>query len=240
MTAHPPRTVNAHKYILAFLVTTFIFGVAYLLAEYMYDRRVDSVKSIEDRINRNILESEIQYQLLADAACEVSDNTTLTEEMNTLAQKLQYMEEQQGVDTPEVLSLKKYYSLLQIKNYLLLKENARQCDTNPVSILYFYSNTGDCGEACKKEGYVLTDLRQTYPGLHVYAFDYNLDLSIISTLKSIYHLDNALPALVINRKPYYGFKTQAEIENLIPDIDKLATTTKKTLNTDETPKQSRK
>lgn len=227
MTSHEPRSVNYHKYFIAFLVTAFIFGVAYLLAEYMYTQRIDTVKSIEDRINRNILESEIQYQLLADSACQINDDTLLTEEMNTLAQKLQYMEEQQGVDTPEVLSLKKYYSLLQVKNYLLLKESARQCDTSPVSILYFYSNTGDCGEACKKEGYVLTDLRQQYPGLHVYAFDYNLDLGVINTLKAIYKLDNVLPALVINRQPYYGFKDQAQIENLIPNIETLSGTTTK-------------
>lgn len=232
MNTQTPRSVNFHKYIIALLITSFIFGVAYLLAQYMYAQRVDSVKAIEDGINRNILESEIQYQLLTDAACEIDNNTLLTAEMNTLAQKLQYMEEQQGVDTPEVLSLKKYYTLLQVKNYLLVKESAKQCDTNPVSILYFYSNTGDCGEACKKEGYVLTDLRQAYPGLHVYAFDYNLDLGVIKTLRDIYKLDNALPALVINRQPYYGFKNQAQIENLIPNIDLLATSTPKDANSE--------
>jgi hypothetical protein len=79
-------------------------------------------------------------------------------------------------------------------------------------------------------GYVLTSMREDYDKLHIYAFDYNLELSIIETLKSIYKLNGNLPILVVNRKPYYGFKTRQEIEDLIPNIASLRTATSSPAN----------
>ena len=73
-------------------------------------------------------------------------------------------------------------------------------------------------------GYVLTSMREDYEKLHIYAFDYNLELSVIETLKSIYKLDDKLPILIVNHKVYYGFRARQEIENLIPNIESLRAT----------------
>jgi hypothetical protein len=227
-----PQEINPKKYMLVFFVTLGIFAVVYLFSDYLYNQRITQIKNIEDNINRNILESEIQYALLADVSCETDEatgNSLLIDEINNLAKRLSYMEEQRGINDSEVISLKKYYSLLQVKDYLLIRERAKQCDEKPFSILYFYSNKGDCDE-CKKMGYVLTSMREDYDKLHIYAFDYNLELSVIETLKSIYKLDGNLPILVVNRKPYYGFKTRQEIEDLIPNIASLRTATSSPAN----------
>lgn len=64
-----------------------------------------------------------------------------------------------------------------------------------VFVLYFYK-TDDCTD-CEKQGYALTALREKYPGLRVYSFDYGLNLSAIETLIRIYKIkDTELPALV--------------------------------------------
>lgn len=213
------QEINAKKYIKVFFITLGIFALIFLSSNYLYNRRIQQVKNIEDNINRNILESEIQYALLADAPCDATEsgNPIQIDEMNSLAKRLAYMEDQRGTNDPEVISLKKYYSLLQIKDYLLLRERSKQCDEKPLSIIYFYSNKGNC-EDCKKMGYVLTSMREDYDKLHVYAFDYNIGLSVIDTLKSIYKLEDRFPVLIINRKPYYGFKSRAEIEAVMPEL----------------------
>lgn len=209
---------NAKKYFLVFIITVGVFLVAFLLSEFFYNTRISQVQSIETNINRNILETEIQYELLAEAACDTVDGATIQiEELNDLAKKLAYMEEQRGVDDTEVITLKKQYSLLQIKDYLLLKEKARRCGKKEPTILYFYSNKGGCVE-CTKEGFVLTDMRESYPNLHVYAFDYHIGLTAIETLKSIYNLREEFPIIVIDRKPIYGFKSRKDLEELIPDL----------------------
>lgn len=214
------------KYILVFFITLGVFAIVFLFSDYLYKIRIAQIQALESNINLNILESEVQFALLTDASCDTEEagNSILIGEINDLARRLSFMEQQRGIDDPEVISLKKYYSLLQIKDYLLLRERAKQCGEKPLSILYFYSNKGDCVE-CKKMGHVLTAMREDYDKLHIYAFDFNLGLSVIETLKSIYALENRLPVLVINRKPYYGFETQEELEQLIPDIAQYKTAT---------------
>src|SRR5262249_51793466 len=86
---------------------------------------------------------------------------------------------------------------------------------------YFYSNEKDKCPDCEKEGFVLTKLRQDYPELRVYSFDYNLDLSALQTLISIYEVKDEEPALLINEKAYYGFKSVDDIKEVIPELKEL-------------------
>ena len=103
-----------------------------------------------------------------------------------------------------------------------------KCGTNSLSIIYFYSNEDientegmkRCTD-CQKEGFVLTRLREEYPDLRVYSFDYNLDLSAIKTLINIYNIKGELPALLIEDKIYYGFKSIEDIKNIIPALKKI-------------------
>jgi hypothetical protein len=69
-----------------------------------------------------------------------------------------------------------------------------------------------------KQSYVLDAIREKYPTLRLYSFDYNLDLSTIKALKSIYKITDALPGLVIDGKTVNGFKTVSEIESLLPKV----------------------
>lgn len=219
------QNISTKKYIIVFVITLGIFAVIFLLSDYLYNKRIAQVKTIEDNIGRSILESEIQFALLSDVSCdsEQNGNSLLINEINNLTERLAYMEDQRGAEDSEVISLKKYYSLLQIKDYLMLREHTKLCGEKPLSIIYFYSNAGNCTD-CKKMGYVLTSMRKDYDMLHVYSFDYNLGLSAVETLKSIYRLEEKFPVLIINRKPYYGFKSREEIETLIPELNLMSAT----------------
>jgi len=217
------RTTNWHTYAIVLILTSFIFGTAYLLSNFFYEKRISDVKAIEQSLNLSVLGTEVDYALLSDAICE-SESTVLTDELNDLAQRLSFMEDSGGSNEEDLLGLKKYYTLLQVKDYLLGKEKATRCGVRPPTILYFYSNVGDC-EDCKKQGYVLTGLHQDYPNLRIYALDYNLDLSVIRTLRSIYKLNGELPALVVNRVPFYGFRDRENILTLLPELKLVQSTT---------------
>lgn len=230
----PQQSVTKRKFIVVFIITLGIFAVAFLASNYFYSLRTAAIKDVESGINRQIVETEIQYQLLADAACDdpAAANTQISQ-MNELARRLDDMEQQRGTNDKEVIALKKDYSLLMIKDYLLLRERQRQCGEVYSTIIFFYSNNGECKD-CIKTGHVLTQMREQYDRLHIYAFDYNLGLSSIDTLKAIYRTHADPPILIINRKPYYGFKTQQEIENLIPNIEKLKTKVPSATSTEPT------
>jgi len=220
------------KYILAFIITTAIFGTAFYIASRLDQARVADIRATQEAVSIDILSTETQFELLGSLDCKaVSENPVLSDELNTLASRLSVAEQNLGSDNSEVVSLKQQYSLLEIKDYLLLQELSQKCSSvKPAYILYFYSNQGDCAD-CDRQGQVLTYLRQTYPGLRVYAFDYHLDLSAISTLETLRKIDSkqGLPALVINnRAPVYGFKALQDLQALMPELKTLATSTSAT------------
>jgi hypothetical protein len=157
----------------------------------------------------------------------VSEGSVLSGELNDLAARLSYTEERLGSDNEEVIKLKRQYTLLEIKDYLLMKRLSKEChNLKPVFVLYFYSNEGDC-PGCGEAGYALSYLRETYPRLRVYSFDYNLDLGALQTLRAVLGIKAPLPAYVINGKNFSGLVSLKELEAKLP-LDLLATSTAST------------
>ena len=210
------------KYIYAFVITAAIFATALYLGAYFSDKKIEEMKSAENRISIDILSSETQFALLGDLSCPDAQNLTLSDELNSLGEKLDYSEKKLGSNNQDFINLKKQYSLLEIKDYLLTKK-LKDCPNRPTAILYFYKD--NCPD-CDKEGYVLTYLRGEYPKLRVYSFDYNLDLSALKTMASIYGIKDTFPTIVIKNKSYSGFKSIEDIKALIPEI--TATSSDKT------------
>ena len=214
------------KYLLAFVITAAIFGTAFYVASRLDQARVADIRATESAVSIDILSTETQFELLGNLSCSaIAETPVLTDELNSLASRLSVAEQNLGAANPDVISLKKQYSLLEIKDYLLMQQVAQKCkNLTPVYILYFYSNAGDCAD-CARTGEVLTYLRETYPGLRVYSFDYHLDLSALQTLETLRRVKgDALPALVVNdRAPVYGFKSLGDMQKLIPELKNLAT-----------------
>ncbi|HEV7449144.1 MAG TPA: hypothetical protein VGP13_01245 [Candidatus Paceibacterota bacterium] len=216
------------KYTLAFLITAAIFGTAFYLTNRLDARRLADIRTTQEAVSIDILSTETQFELLGNLDCTaISSNPVLSDELNNLAGRLSVAEENLGSTNAEVVQLKKQYSLLEIKDYILMKQISQKCPkVKFVSVLYFYSNEGNCPD-CGRTGDVLTYLRQTYPGLRVYSFDFNLDLSALRTLISLNKIDGSnLPAMVINnRATVYGFKNLDDMQKLIPELKTLATST---------------
>jgi hypothetical protein len=218
--------VGWKKYAYTFLITAVIFATAIFASNYFNQKKINEIKDIESSISIDISASETQFSLLSELPCREISSSFLSKELATLGDKLSYTEENRGSDDTEVINLKKYYSLLQIKDFLLMQKIKDRCGSGAtnsgLSVMYFYSNKGDCSE-CQSEGFVLTKLRQDYPELRVYSFDYNLDLSALQTLISIYNIDKKLPVILINDKVYYGFKSIDDIKNILPALKEIDT-----------------
>lgn len=216
--------VDSKKYLVAFLITAAIFGTAIFASNSLTDKKIENVRDIENRVALDILSSETQFALLEETSCRDIGPGFLSKELGPLGERLAYAENQNGFNSADVEALKRSYFLLEIKDYLLMKRLTEKCRFEPTFILYFYSTNERC-EDCEKMGYVLTALRDKYPELRVYSFDYHADLEAINTLKSIYKVAPQLPALIINGEPYYGFKTIEELEEAVPALTLLDTAT---------------
>jgi hypothetical protein len=211
--------------LLALAITIGLFVTVLAAVDYLNNARIEEIGRIEDKIALDTLSLETQFDLLAEAPCkEVSEGSVLSSELNDLAARLSYTEDRLGSDDEEVIKLKRQYTLLEIKDYLLMKRLSKECvDLKPVFVLYFYSNEGDC-PGCAEAGYALSYLRETYPKLRVYSFDYNLDLGALKTLRAVLDIKEPLPAYVINGKNYNGLVSLTELEDKLP-LELLATST---------------
>jgi len=214
------RTARWGSYLIAFLITALMFAVALYASNYFTAARINDIRATQDDISTDILSLETQFDLLAQHSCsDIGENTILPSELVSLGNQLSYMEAQ-GANLSEITRLKRLYSLLEIKDYLLMQQIAAKCHLRPVFILYFYSNKGDCAD-CGNQGYVLTSLSQTYPQLRVYSFDYDLGVGALQTLISTDDVGDKLPALVINGRVYYGLKTTDDIQKILPQLKTL-------------------
>jgi thiol-disulfide isomerase/thioredoxin len=213
--------IDWKKYLLVFLITSGIFISAIFLSNYFNGLKLSELKAIQDKVSIDILSSETQYDLLAEMSCSEVTNSSLNPTLSEVAEKIQYSEKNLG-NNEEIKQLKKSYSLLEIKDYLLMKKISARCGFKNVFILYFYTTAENCND-CVKEGLVLDALREKYPAVRVYSFDYNLiELSAVKAMTSIYKIkDTALPALVIDGNVYTGFQDVETIESIKPSLKTL-------------------
>ena len=205
---------------IVFLITISLFLTASYVSNYFGNRKIDQLKSIQDKISIDILSSETQFSLLSELSCKNISDSALSGELGELGSKLEWGQENLGA-TEEVSYLRKYYSLLQIKDYLLMKKISDRCKVKSAFILYFYTTAENCSE-CEREELVLTALREKYPELRVYSFDYSTDLSAVKAMLQIYKIkDTLLPALVVADDELTGFHSLEELEERIKESFKL-------------------
>lgn len=212
--------LDYRKYLVTLLITTAIFVTAIFTSNVLTQKKLEDVRAIEDRVALDILSSETQFALLGETSCREIGPGFLSKELGPLGQKLTHAENQSEFSASDIDSLKRSYFLLEIKDYLLMKRLTEKCGTAPTFILYFYSSSEPCKD-CEKMGHVLTALREMYPEVRVYSFDYDFDLEAVRTLISIYKVEDNPPALIVNGEPHYGFYPIEDLEKNIPALAKL-------------------
>lgn len=210
------------KYVVVFFITVMLFVTASYVSSYFNNKKIGQLQVIQDQISIDILSSETQFSLLSDLSCKSVSDSFLSEELNEFGAKLEWGEQNLG-NKEEVSYLRKYYSLLQIKDYLLMKKISSRCGIKSAFVLYFYTTAENCTE-CLKQSLVLSKLKEKYPMLRVYSFDYSTDLSAVKSMLEIYKIeDTKLPAMVVSDDVLTGFNSADELESII----------KKTFNLEE-------
>jgi len=118
------KRIAWRTYIIAFVITSTIFALAFGLSNTLNQKRLEEIRSIESKIAVDILSIETQFSLLEDLSCSDIGSTFLSKELASIGSQLQFMERERDPNDPEFLNLKKYYSLLLIKDQLLIKQFA--------------------------------------------------------------------------------------------------------------------
>ncbi len=209
------QQVSKTKYLAVFATTTLIFIIGIMIGNYVSASKMKNLDNLENQLRADTMAAELQYLLLSENPCIAQESVALSEELYGLGSKLSYMEDRLGAVDPSVVRMKEYYSLLEIRHWLFLKKTRLECNKNHTLILYFYSKEKENCPDCEEQGYVLTYLREKYPGVKVYSFDFETRNAALDTVKEIYLKEQGLPILIINDQTYYGFKNKEAMEKII-------------------------
>ena len=211
--------------LISLAITILILGTVVYAINYLDRQRLAELNGIQARLATDTLSLETQFSLLETAPCEdQTEGTELSKEVSDLGDRLAQAENRLGNKNAQVIELKKQYSLLQIRDYILTKKLAATCNFTPTVALYFYSNTpGSCTD-CDRASYALSYLHQTYPKLRVYSFDYDLDLGALHTLITLEKVQPKFPAFVVNGNRFYGFTDLQSFEKEFPKVLFASTT----------------
>jgi len=212
------KHMNKIIYLKVFLVTCIIFAFTLWLSNTMSNQKLKELSDLENQISLNILSTETRFSLLEKTSCEhlvdkKDSRIGFNDELTALAKKVKFMENQLGLKNKNVNSIKEYYTLLQIKDYLLSKEFQSRCGERSYSLLYFFDN--ECKD-CSKQSVILDAVSQKYPQIRVYWFDKSVSTPALDTLISLFNISK-VPSLIIGDKLYDGMQTLEKIENYIPE-----------------------
>lgn len=207
------RRFNGSRFFLVFILTTFIFLMGLWFGQNMLKSKLSEIEKMQNDFRTETSTLEVEYMFLNQKPCSIINSSELSKELYQMGSRLEFMEESYGKNNNDVLSLKGYYSLLEMRHWLFLENVRQQCNYDIKTILYFYSNVR-C-DRCDEQGYVLTFLRNEYPNLSVYSFDVDIDNSALNMLKEHFNINSFdnLPVIILGNKTFEGFTTLKTLQN---------------------------
>ena len=209
------------KHLIVLSLTLAIFFAVFRFVSFENALKRKEISSLQENVLIDLMANETQFDLLKTAPCDsIIEGSSLSNKMDEIGRKLTFAENHDESKSEELLSLKKYYSLLEVKDYLLSQELIKKCpQSNVHSIIYFYRE--NC-KPCVRQGYVLSELKKRYPWVRIYSFDYDLDFPVVKSFGDIYHVTEGIfPVLIFDDGSIHrGFTSIEEIEEAIPELEK--------------------
>ena len=210
----PRKQLSKTEFVGALAATVIIFLIGMLFGGYTSDLKLSKVTDLQDDLRIETMALELQSIIASESICDTNPDA-LEKELQDVGSKLEYMENQLGFDNKNVRRLKEYYSLLEIRHWLLNTQRLERCSGKKTIVLYFYSNDVKKCSTCKEQGFVLDYLKKKYDtNLSIYSFDIDAQNSAVQTLRSRFRITE-IPGIVIGSQTYVGFKDRFELEPLL-------------------------
>lgn len=205
------QKIQVRNVILAIALATivFILGISLgnIITESKYNFLVETTQDLKTR--------SVSLQILGDLyeefPCEILESSTVIEELDTLGNRLTYIEQVYGKTDSNVITLKKEYSQILIKNWIDVSKSKEHCDVQKDLVLYFYSNE-NC-DSCEDQGKILTAFKNKYDDkVNIYSLDVDIEEIALETLIEILNI-TTVPTIVFNDQ-HLNYTTMNELEEL--------------------------
>jgi hypothetical protein len=213
--------ISFRLYLIAAFLTAVVFSSGILVGWILDSNRVTDVQSQIDDLAINFQNLDLEnsiYKAFGNetSACSIysSKAESLSRQTDQLAQELNSFKQINQFQLSNLDLLKKRYTVMNLQFWLQLVNLKKSCNYNSTTILYFYT-TKTCDE-CVAQGIVLDSLKGKSPEkLMVFAVDSDLNLGVVTLLKTEYNVAKT-PTLVINEnKKIEGFASQETLEKYL-------------------------
>lgn len=207
-------------YVKTFFVSFIIFSLGIILGINIESFIVSDFAGQTNQVENSMQEMELE--MLYFQSIKQNDSCSFLNEivrrtninLDKLSEELsQYSKEKMLFTRNDVDELKRRYTLLLIKNWLLQEKIKEQCGTNTISVLYFY-DTKNC-EDCLIQGKVLSLFKYSLKEkIMIFPIDINIDSSMVKILIEKYNI-TVRPSLEVDEIVYKGILTKDELKTIL-------------------------
>lgn len=215
-----PRKLNMRIYVIAFIFSAVLFVAGVLLGLQLASQVTSDFSRQADTLSQNTQQLEVMLLLASQGAndskaiCPVllQQAKGFDSQTTEFGISLDALEKNRGISDSQVQFLKRNYSQMQVRDYLLLKEVANQCNTKVNQIIFFYTNL-DCTD-CGRQGQVLHKFKVENPTVFIYTLDVDINTPITQTLVQAYGIPS-YPAMIVNGQVVMGLRDSSQISKML-------------------------
>ncbi|NOZ81551.1 MAG: thioredoxin family protein [Candidatus Micrarchaeota archaeon] len=203
----------------AFVLTALVFSMIFLVTYWIETQRVLEVKEMLTEIDNLWNDARLLTEFsesLGNVSCEklVRENYELGGRIYREGLRIEAYEKANRL-TPELLTEKKRYALLDLQFWLNSIKIKKMCDADYATVIYFYSQFNKSVEQ-KIMDSVLWDFKQKCGPRTIYiTFPVDMEISSINAVMELYNITR-VPAVVINESVVlYGVVSIPELEKYV-------------------------
>ncbi|MBU5689579.1 MAG: hypothetical protein QXM68_01385 [Candidatus Aenigmatarchaeota archaeon] len=200
-------------YVFAAILSLVLYSIGIITGIYIQKQSQNSVEARLEQIQRSIENTQLEYLYINSLGEKISCDSfkilvdETTNNVWQIGDELVKLESESNNE--KFVELKKEYSLLSIRAWILNNYFKNKCNSDDKVILYFYSIPCD---QCIIQGKILDDLRENElkGKLKVFVLDINVEEPMVELVKKTYKI-NGTPSIVVENKTFYGLVEKNKI-----------------------------
>ena len=211
------REFNKKRYLLALVLTSFIFIFGLMLGIVIENARTSYLEefSIKQALDYKSLQLQYEYidQLGAEGNCEAISKTFdhAVESLENARERLEEYNQESTFNKGEYDALKREYTLAQLRYWLLAEKTKELCDMELSTVVYFYSTKERCPE-CEQQAFILTYLKKIFDDkLLNFAIDGEYEGELMIEILKDAHEITEFPTILVNNKKFDGLTSKEVI-----------------------------
>jgi hypothetical protein len=204
------------RYLYAFLIGTAIFILGFAITYSVAYAEYQRVSTLNDDVSYGIFQEKLQFSLFDQDICKGDSYQRASDALAFQGSILADLEEKMGKNNENILTRKKFYSLVLAEHLELINTINQECNESFNTILFFYSNEKEDAEKSKYVGGILDVLYQQNKGdLFIYSFDMNLDSDIIGAFKEKYSVEAPMKLVINERYTTNSVNNIAQLQSIL-------------------------